>query len=366
MDWNQGYSANYIVSEVDPATWRDRAPIDITGGSISKSTDGMMESADVDTTQNLGEKWVRIWLYARQGDDGDRAALFTGLLQTPGVSWDGTRDSYSAECYSVLKPAADILLPRGYYVLGGTNGAKAVARLLSVSPAPVEYEDTAPALMETLVAEDSETNLSMAWKVLNAIGWRIRITGKGIIQLKPQPLTVQMRFDSRENDIIEPSVKDTQDLYSCPNVFRATSGDLTAIAKDEDDNSPLSIKARGREIWAQDTNAALNNGESVAEYARRRLGELQSPARQINYSRRFLPDLYPGDIVLIRNAEQGINGEFRITEQKIELGYSARTDENVVQTRDVKRPERIIQTGDTRGVVDYGQVGFAIVGKETA
>ena len=94
MDWNQGYSANYIVSEVDPATWRDRAPIDITGGSISKSTDGMMESADVDTTQNLGEKWVRIWLYARQGDDGDRAALFTGLLQTPGVSWDGTRDSY--------------------------------------------------------------------------------------------------------------------------------------------------------------------------------------------------------------------------------------------------------------------------------
>ena len=327
MNWIEGYSASYILTEVDPATWRDLETIDITGGSITRNTSGLMQSAGIDLTDNLGERWVRVWLCAKQNDDGGREALFTGLLQTPAVAWDGTRDSYSAECYSVLKPAADVLLPRGWYVLGGTNGARAVADLLSVTPAPVEYDDTAPFLMDTIVAEDGESNLSMAWKILTAIGWRLRITGHGHIQIGEQATDPSVRLDSQDNDIIEPAVKDTQDLYSCPNVFRATSGDLTAIARDEDDDSPLSVQSRGREIWAEEQNVALNTGESIAEYAQRRLTEMQSPARRISYSRRFMPDLYPGDVVTIRNASQNIIGDFRVCTQKIDLGYGARTDE---------------------------------------
>ena len=102
MNWIEGYSASYVLTEVDPKSWRDKSTIDITGGSITKGTSGLIESADIDVTDNLGERWVRIWLYAKQNDDGGREALFTGLLQTPGVKWDGIRDSYSAECYSVL------------------------------------------------------------------------------------------------------------------------------------------------------------------------------------------------------------------------------------------------------------------------
>ena len=348
MNWNEGYAASYIMAEVDPNTWRDVSTTDITGGNVSKGTTGLMESADVNVTEKLGEKWIRIWLYARQDDDGAREALFTGLLQCPMNKWNGRRRNNTAECYSVLKPADDIKLPRGWYVLAGTNGAKAVADLLSVSPAPIEYEDHSPDLADTIIAEDNESNLSMAWRILNAIDWRIRISGYGNISICPKGTTPDLILDSVENDIIEPDVTDSQDFFSCPNVFRAISGDLTAIARDEDEDSPLSIQSRGREIWAQDQAANLSNGESIADYARRRLKELQAPARIINYARRFIPDIYPGDAIQVRNAEQNIVGNFRVDSQKITLGYGARTTEEAVYIGGAT-PEKILRT--TRAVL---------------
>lgn len=361
MNWNEGYSATYIMTDVDPVSWRDLDAIDITGGSITRNTTGLMQSANVDVTGNLGERWVRIWLYATQSDDGDREALFTGLLQTPGVKWSGTTESYAAECYSVLKPAVDVILPRGWYVLAGTNGATAVQRLLSATPAPVEIDGTAPNLTDTIVAENGETSLTMAWKILDAIGWRMRINGHGDITLCPAATEPVINFDSQENDIIEPDVSDSQDLYSCPNVFRAISGNLTAIARDEE-----SITARGREIWAEETTVNLNTGESIAQYARRRLDELQSPSRKISYARRFVPDVFPGDVVQIRNAEQSIIGRFKLTSQKIDLGYGARTAEEAVYIKEAERPQRQISGDATLGIVGIGRAGYAIVGKETA
>ena len=365
MNWIEGYSASYILTEVDARTWRDRSTIDITGGSISKGTSGLMESADVEVTENLGERWVRIWLYAKQNDDGGREALFTGLLQTPAVKWDGVRGSYSAECYSVLKPAADVLLPRGWYILAGMDGASAAADLLGVGPAPVTVEGEAPTLTDTIVAEDGETNLTMARKIVDALGWRIVINGHGDVTIEAVPTTPTIVFDSQENDIIEPDVQDSQDLYSCPNVFRAISGDQTAIAKDDDADSPLSIQARGREIWAEDRNANLNSGEGIVEYARRRLTELQSPSRKISYNRRFVPGVYPGDVVEIRNAEQNIIGKFRLNSQKIDLGYGARTSEEaeIVKSEVVKIEN--IGSSATLALVGTARVGYAIVGKSS-
>ena len=60
MDWIKGYSASYYMTIVDPGSWRDLRMVDITGGSISKTGTSLMESAQVDLTENLGETWVRI------------------------------------------------------------------------------------------------------------------------------------------------------------------------------------------------------------------------------------------------------------------------------------------------------------------
>lgn len=332
MDWNKGFAATYYYSVVDPSTWRDISRHELTGGSVSRTDSNLLQSASINVTDLPadGEVWIRVWLDTKQKEDGAHEALFTGLMSVPAVQWDGNRKSYQAECYSVLKPAADILLSRGWYAAAGANGARTAANLLSAGAAPVEYAESSPHLTSSIVAENNESHLTMAWKILNAIGWRLRIDGRGVIHVEPQATEAAGSLDSIDNDIMELDVSDTRDWFECPNVFRAESGDLTAIARDEDINSSLSIPSRGREVWAEENNCKLNDGESLQEYALRMLREKQAPARTVSYSRRYLPDITVGDIVRIHYPRQNIDADFRVTSQDIEFGYGARTTEEAV------------------------------------
>ena len=151
-----------------------------------------------------GEAWIRIWLDARQ-DAGTSAhiPLFTGITSVPERSLDGTRESYSAECYSVLKPMADRLLQRGWYAPADADGAALAARLLSTGPAPVTFDEGSPHLADAIVAEDGESDLTMAEKIITAIGWRIKISGDGRIHICEKASEVTAAFDSLSNDIIE-------------------------------------------------------------------------------------------------------------------------------------------------------------------
>ena len=92
---------------------------------------------------------------------------------------------------------------------------------------------------------------------------------------------------------------------------------------------------------------------------------MQSPARKITYNRRFTPDVYPGDVVQLRNSEQNISGKFRITSQKIDLGYGARTSEEAVFIKERTFMPPMYDDNATLGVVDIGRVGYAIVGKSS-
>lgn len=331
MNWNDGFTARYYLAQVELTTWRDIATYDLKGGQITRTGDTLLESADVDT-QGLsftGEMWVRIWLDARQASGGERTALFTGLLQAPATEWSGRIRTNKAECYSVLKPAADVLLPRGWYAVAGMDGARQAADLLK-GFAPVSYANDAPKLADYIVAEDGETKLSMAHKIVNAIGWHIRISGMGEIYIEPYSTEPVTRFSSIDEDVVELDITDSRDWYSCPNVFRAISGDLIAVYKDETGGS-LSIDARGREIWAEETNVTLSEDESISAYSIRRLAELQAPSRQISYKRRYRPNVLVGDAAEFNFPQQNIIGNFRITSQRIDLGYGATVQEEAIE-----------------------------------
>ncbi len=334
MDWNKGFTARYYISILDPLTWLDRGTAQLTGGSITKNyTSDLVESATIDLRERLttgAETWIRIWLDARQSGETVHTPVFTGLLSTPKRDLNGNVVSYSGECYSVLKPADDVLLDRGWYAEKGRNAAELVYDLLSVGPAPVEIQNESPTLTEYIVAEDGETNLSMAWKILGTIGWRLRITGNGHIQVLPTATDISATFDYISNDSIELTVTDTQDWFDCPNIFRAVIGNFTATVTDDDPDSFLSTATRGREVWAQETNPSLSDGETIEEYAKRRLTEMQSPSRTLSYDRRFSPDVEIGDLVYLSYPRQGINGTFMVTNQSIDLGYAAKTSEDVV------------------------------------
>lgn len=338
INWTKGFSSRYYMTIVDQDTWRDGKRLELTGGSIKRSLTELRHSADLDAVNftETGETLIRVWLDASQGNATDHTPLFTGYATTPGRNINGHLITNSLQCYSVLKPAADILLPRGWYAPAEMNAINQIQQLLKVTKAPVKIlGDTSDIsklkLKWAVVAEANETNLSMIELLLDSINWRMTLGGDGTIYLDNMSKGAVATFDSVKHDVIEPTLSDDYDWFDCPNVFRAVMDGSYALAKDEDDNSPLSIQNRGREIWVEESSCNLNANETLAEYARRRLNELQSVSRVISYDRRFDPGTTVSDIIRLNYPAQNIVGDFVITSQSINLGFGAKISEEVMR-----------------------------------
>lgn len=333
MDWSKGFSARYRLVKVDPSAWADTETLDFTSGNVTRDSSALMQSADVELTKSIGgyEAWIRVYLDAEQGSGNrEQVPLFTGLACVPTRSLESRRETYSVECYSVLKPVNDVILDRGWFAAKGAVVVDIVRDLLKVTPAPISFEEGSPRLDTYVLAEDGETNLSMAQYLLSLISWEIFISGDGRIVLRPIQDRVAAMFNSIKNDVIGINITDTINWYSCPNVFRAVSDVGSAVAVDDDENSPLSIVNRGREVWMEETNCILNSGETLQAYAERRLAEEQAPVRTFSYTRRFDPNVFPGDLVDISYPAADFNGLFRVTSQTITLGYSGEVQEEAI------------------------------------
>ena len=330
MDWATGYTAEYYISTVDPATWRDLNRIEVVSGNISRNNEGIRQTASMVVSEYSQEveQWVRVWLNTNQSGSCSHEPLFTGLATTPARQYDGVRNNSTLTCYGVLKPVEDVILLRGWYAAKGKSGAEVVKRLLEPTPAPVVIDVESPVLSEHIIASDGDTNLSMVDKVLESMGWRLRVDGDGTIHISPPPTSESIMFDPNGNDVVETQISVTEDLFSAPNIFAAISNDITAIAKDES-NGPLSISGRGREVWQADTGVALSSNETIEGYALRKLKEAQNVQKTAQYTRRYIPDVLPGDVVKLNYPAQELNGLYQVETQNITLGYAARTQEGV-------------------------------------
>ena len=338
MDWRKGFSSRYYITIVDRDTWKDIKRLEITGGSIKRSSADLRHSADLNVVNynETGEQIIRVWLDAKQNDDSTHTPLFTGYATSPGRDINGMLVTNQLQCYSVLKAAEDVRLPRGWYAPAEVSAIWQITELLKVTKAPVRIlgntsDPSKINLKRAIVAEQNETNLSMIELLLQTINWRMTLTGLGEIVLDNYPKEATVVFDSREHDVLEPSLSDDYDWFDCPNVFRAVMDGDYSEARDEDPKSPLSIQNRGREVWAEETSCNLNENDTLAEYARRRLKELQQVGRVVSYDRRFRPDLTVTDLVRLNYPAQKITGTFVITSQGIGLGFGAKTSEEVMQ-----------------------------------
>lgn len=330
MDWSKGYSASYYMTIVDPNTWRDVGRVELLNGSISRKTSGLRQSADVTCTSfpESVERWVRIWLDASQSGGTAHEALFTGLTSVSESNLNGSLSTFPLACYSVLKPASDIPMQKGSYYPADTLASDAIRDLLSVTPAPLFVSGTTPRLAQTIVAEGKETRLSMTEKILSAINWIMQILGDGTIVISPMSESETAVF-GLANDVITPKVNLKADWFDCPNVFRATYGDVTVVVSDEDPNSPLSTVNRGREVWKTEDNVKLGTDEGIQQYAARRLKEEQSYAYTVSYTRRFDPAVNICDIVRLHYPGQGLMGKYIVTSQNIRLAPGANVSEKV-------------------------------------
>ena len=331
MDWNEGFTASYYAVEINPNTWQESGVIEIIDGNIKRERSDLLESADFTTREYDGaERFIRLYLDTKQNGASEHTALFTGLTSSPVRDINGRVETSRVDCFSVLKPCQDVLLQRGYYVPASLPLNNVFRKLASYTPAPKEIEGELPALSSAIIAEEDETALTMMWKIIKAVDWRMRVTGEGTIEVAPPTGQAVATFDAIENDAIEPEINVTRDWYACPNVFRAVSEDLTAVARDDSQESPLSTINRGREIWAQESSIELGDNESIGSYAQRRLRELQNYSTKVSYNRRYNPGVLPGDLVNLHYPEQDIDGPFTVSSQSITLGHGARTQEEVI------------------------------------
>lgn len=336
MEWSKGFSSQFYASFVNGNTWGDTERFEITGGSISKNTDNLKESANVECVsyQNFNERWIRIWMDVRQNDGASHVPLFTGIAMNPSRSFTGTYEKNTLTCYSVLKPVDDVLLPRGWYIPSGVDIKDSLSTLMEPTKAPIEFDEGIPTLMNDIIAEDGETNLSMANKILEAVKWRVVINGYGRVRFRPNAVDGNMivtqpvkKFDVLDNDVLELSVDIERDWFESPNVFRAIIGEVTAIARDDDPNSMYSTVSRGREIWMEETDCNLNSGETLADYASRRLKEEQRISYKASYKRRFDPDINVTDLVTIHYPNIELDGVFMVESQTIDISGAAATSE---------------------------------------
>lgn len=322
MDWRAGFTAEYHLFIVNPDTWEDEREIPMKSGSISRSLDGnLAESATLELTEDIRESWIRAYLVARQDGAVERFPLFTGLTSIPKRDIDGLRETYSVDCYSVLKPASDKMTQLGEYVLAGTQAAKKAAEYLKKTGIRAVYSGNSPSLADSIVAESGETYLTMALKLIDAIGWHLRISGSGEVSIEPYTDDIRASFSGLDADVIEPSVSDSQDWYSCPNVLRVVGSSHSVTVRDD-----AAVRSRGREIWAEES-VTETQSESLTDYARRRLSELQQATKTIEYTRRFSPDVRPGDLVRVSYPGVGIDGKYRVISQDIDMSYGCRTGE---------------------------------------
>lgn len=332
MEFAKGYTSSYYGCFIDTTAWADVERFEIKGGSITREREELRESASFDCLSypKNTERYIRLYLDATQAGETVHLPLFTGLATSPQDNVKGAWTENNVQCYSVLKPAQDVLLPRGWYAPVEIEGGVLIKQLFADLPAPVIVAENSPSLQEAIIAEDGESRLSMADKILDAINWRLRLTGDGTIVVLPKSAEPVVRFSANDNDVVEPEIDISRDWYSAPNVFRAVNNDLSAVAKDDSATSYLSIENRGREIWKEETNCALSAGESIADYALRRLKEEQKIQTSVSYNRRFLPDVLPSDLLTLHYPEIGLQGTYQITSQTIDLTYGGRTQEEVV------------------------------------
>lgn len=326
MDYTKSYTAAFYAAFLDPVSWIETGEkLKLVSGNISRTDDGLRHTASlvVRGYDETVDRWARIYMDSDQNGNRAHEALFTGIISTPDDSQNNAVIDVNLQLYSSLKAAEDIDLDLGWYVPAGANLEPVIRELMRSQPAPVFVDGTMPRLEETLVAEQNENCLTMTNTILDVINWRLQIEGDGTLVFSPKPIDPVMVFSAEENDVVKAgSVRKQHDYFEIPNVLRATSGDNTAVVRDEQN-----INARGREITATEDNVSLTDNESITEYALRRMTELQTKTETVSYNRRYLPEVKVGD--MIEAGYKDVSGRYIVTSQSFGLTPAAETSETV-------------------------------------
>jgi hypothetical protein len=346
-DWTKSMEQSYEYYTVEPDTLADvKRLVNVKSSSFSRDLETeTLGSATIDSTNSVGESYIRCYLKTIQNGKTEKHALGTVLVQTPSSTFDGKIANVSMDAYTPLIELKENRPPLGYTVRKGTRIMEAAYNIICKNArAPVNQvertyttnkdgvvEETTPMLQHDFVANVDDTWLSFVIDLIANAQYELGLDEYGHILFLPvqdiSSLQPVWTYDDGNSSILLPELTMNHDLYGIPNVVEVIysygSSYNTAIVYNKDPNSPASIQNRGREIVYRDTQPSLAGyvtPEQLEAYAQRLLRNLSTIKYTVSYTHAYCP-VRIGDCVRLNYAKAGIvNQKAKVISQNIRCG----------------------------------------------
>lgn len=318
-NWSQSMQQTFEYYTVDPGTWRDVKKLDtITSCSITWDSDtDTLGSATIDSTELIGECYIRVYLVTIQNGLRERHPLGTFLVQTPSSSFDGKVRTVSMDAYTPLLELKEKSPPLGYSILKDANIMDIAYQLTSENlRAPVVPTKSDETLYTDFVANTDDTWVTFLSDLLLNAKYTFGLDELGRVLFAPdqdiKSLQPVKTFDDSNSSILYPEISMDHDLYGLPNVVEVIcsngAGNFYSRVVNDDENSPISTVNRGREILYRDTNPSLSGEptqEQIDEYAKQLLKALSSIEYTVSYTHGYC-GVRLGDCIRLNYKRAGI------------------------------------------------------------
>ena len=330
-DWTKSMTQTFEYYIVDPGTWKDDRPLtNVKSCTITRdATVETLGSATFEITESVGECYIRVYLITIQNGVKEKHPLGTFLVQTPTSDFDGKVRAVSMDAYTPLLELRENPPPVGYYIPKDENVMDIAYRLTKEHVrAPVVKTNHRAVNSSDYAADPGDTWLSFLSAFISnhayndgvnptIASYTYALDEMGRILFAPKQDTASLQpvwtYTDDNSSILYPDMSMAHDLYGIPNVVEVVYSDGTTIdftyAKNDDPNSPTSIRSRGREITYRDTNPSLVGNPTKAqlqEYTDQLLRTLSTVEYTISYTHGYCP-VRLDDCVRFNYSRNGLN-----------------------------------------------------------
>jgi len=332
IDWGASISRRWRLAIVDIPTWADGGVVDgVVDVSVSRDRDGdLIESGTATIAMPIDERpseFVgRIEMLADGGTATERHPIAT-LRFVPGRSViHSGRRLVDYDCYSVLRPAETRKMLAGTYVPKSADGAGWVASLLGeCMKAPVHTQGSF-ALTEHYSYDGGTSYINAVWELLDKVGWCLRIDERGEVTVMPLPKEPALVLDNANAKLLDPELESDDGLADVKNRWIAVQNGTMAISVDESDLQS-SYTVRGYYVDDYEESPTRLEGETLQDYVDRKRDEATSTAGTRTYTRAWVPEVLPFDIVRGSISSVGLDCDMRVKSQDLTLGTTSMVTE---------------------------------------
>lgn len=330
-DWLSTMQQTFEYYIVDPGTWKDVKKIEnVISSTVNYDEDSeTLGSASIEVTESLDECYIRIYLITIQNGVREKHPLGTFLIQTPSYSFDGKILKITLDAYTPLLELKENPTPLGYSIEKNSNimeNAYLITR--DNVRAPVVKPKNDKTLFYDFVANTDDTWISFIYDLIANANYTLGLDELGrIIFLPKQDIkTLQpvWTYDDSNSSILYPDLSIDRDLYGIPNVveviYSSGADNFCVRVENNDENSPISISNRGREITYRVTNPEMIGDpteENLTNYAEQVLKAASSLEYTISYTHGYCP-VKIGDCVRLNYEKAGLeNIKAKVISQSI-------------------------------------------------